>query len=46
MVVENDFTDEAYESSWSYMKHIQDNALWGHDRRTFHTELNKDKVTH
>ncbi|KAK6316034.1 hypothetical protein J4Q44_G00135580 [Coregonus suidteri] len=41
--VENDFTDEAYESSWSYMKHIQDNALWGHDRRTFHTELNKDK---
>uniref|UniRef100_A0A4W5QN99 Complement component C7 n=1 Tax=Hucho hucho TaxID=62062 RepID=A0A4W5QN99_9TELE len=43
VVVENDFTDEAYESSWSYMKHIQDNALWGHDRRTFHTELNKDK---
>uniref|UniRef100_A0AAZ3SNR4 Complement component C7 n=1 Tax=Oncorhynchus tshawytscha TaxID=74940 RepID=A0AAZ3SNR4_ONCTS len=43
VVVENDFSDEAYESSWSYMKHIQDNALWGHDRRTFHTELNKDK---
>ncbi|KAL0965428.1 hypothetical protein UPYG_G00281170 [Umbra pygmaea] len=41
--VQNDFTDETYESSWSYMKHIQDNALWGHDRRTFHTELNKDK---
>ncbi|XP_010876208.2 complement component C7 [Esox lucius] len=41
--VQNDFTDEAYDSTWSYMKHIQDNALWGHDRRTFHTELNKEK---
>ncbi|KAJ7988449.1 hypothetical protein DPEC_G00323660 [Dallia pectoralis] len=41
--VQNDFTDEAYDSSWSYMRHIQSDALWGHDRRTFHTELNKEK---
>uniref|UniRef100_A0A672JP95 Complement component C7 n=1 Tax=Salarias fasciatus TaxID=181472 RepID=A0A672JP95_SALFA len=37
--VDNDESDESYESAWSYMQHIQSNALFGHDRRTFHREL-------
>uniref|UniRef100_A0A3Q3KJ54 Complement component C7 n=1 Tax=Mastacembelus armatus TaxID=205130 RepID=A0A3Q3KJ54_9TELE len=37
--VDNDESDESYESSWSYMQHIQSNALLGHDRRTFHKEI-------
>uniref|UniRef100_A0A8C4NZI6 Complement component C7 n=1 Tax=Dicentrarchus labrax TaxID=13489 RepID=A0A8C4NZI6_DICLA len=42
--VDNDESDESYESSWSYMQHIQSNALVGHDRRTFHKELIDNKA--
>ncbi|XP_044030058.1 complement component 7b isoform X2 [Siniperca chuatsi] len=42
--VDNDESDESYESSWSYMQHIQSNALVGHDRRTFHKELTDNKA--
>lgn len=42
--VENEESDEAYNSSWSYMQHIQSNAVVGHDRRTFHKELTDKKV--
>ncbi|CAN9504778.1 unnamed protein product [Ophioblennius macclurei] len=42
--VDNDESDESYESSWSYMQHIQSNALFGHDRRTFHRELTDNKA--
>ncbi|XP_061655557.1 complement component 7b [Phyllopteryx taeniolatus] len=41
--VDNEESDESYESSWSYMQHIQANALVGHDRRTFHKELTETK---
>nr|XP_057920646.1 complement component 7b [Doryrhamphus excisus] len=41
--VDNEEIDESYESSWSYMQHIQANALMGHDRRTFHKELTETK---
>ncbi|XP_049460930.1 complement component 7b [Epinephelus fuscoguttatus] len=41
--VDNENIDESYESSWSYMQHIQSNALVGHDRRTFHNELTENK---
>ncbi|KAM7393266.1 hypothetical protein PAMA_008087 [Pampus argenteus] len=37
--VDNEESDESYESSWAYMQHIQANALFGHDRRSFHKEL-------
>uniref|UniRef100_A0A8D3CSR3 Complement component C7 n=1 Tax=Scophthalmus maximus TaxID=52904 RepID=A0A8D3CSR3_SCOMX len=37
--VDNEESDESYDSSWSYMQHMQSNALVGHDRRTFHKEL-------
>ncbi|XP_028273758.1 complement component C7 isoform X2 [Parambassis ranga] len=42
--VDNEESDESYESSWSYMQHIQSNALVGHDRRTFHKELTDNKA--
>ncbi|XP_042250342.1 complement component 7b [Thunnus maccoyii] len=42
--VDNDESDESYDSSWSYMQHIQANALVGHDRRTFHKELSETKA--
>ncbi|XP_051794585.1 complement component 7b [Acanthochromis polyacanthus] len=42
--VDNEESDESYESSWSYMQHIQSNALWGHDRRTFHKDLTENKA--
>ncbi|MEQ2169570.1 hypothetical protein GOODEAATRI_026488 [Goodea atripinnis] len=42
--VDNDESDESYESSWSYVQHIQSNALFGHDRRTFHKEVTNNKV--
>ncbi|XP_037122261.1 complement component 7b isoform X2 [Syngnathus acus] len=37
--VDNEESDESYESSWSYMQDIQVNSLVGHDRRSFHKEL-------
>ena len=44
--VENDFTDELYDSSWSYMKHFEkrNKIRGGHDHFTSHYELKKDKV--
>lgn len=45
VTVNNDESDESYESSWSYIQHIQANALVGHDRRTFHKEITESKVT-
>ncbi|KAM3874392.1 complement component C7-like [Diretmus argenteus] len=42
--VDNEESDESYESSWSYMQHMQSNALFGHDRRTFHKELTDNKA--
>lgn len=43
--VDNEESDESYDSSWSYMQHMQSNALVGHDRRTFHKELTEFQVT-
>lgn len=44
--VENDFTDEYYNSSWSYMRHEEErkNIRGGHDHKTFHNKLKQDKV--
>ncbi|XP_062414768.1 complement component 7b isoform X1 [Pungitius pungitius] len=44
VTVNNEESDESYESSWSYMQHIQANSLVGHDRRTFHKELTDNKA--
>ncbi|XP_029920788.1 complement component C7 [Myripristis murdjan] len=44
VTVNNEEADESYESSWSYMQHITSNALFGHDRRTFHKELTDNKA--
>ncbi|XP_060917376.1 complement component 7b [Labrus mixtus] len=44
VTVENEESDESYESSWSYMQHITANALFGHDRRTFHKQLTDNKA--
>uniref|UniRef100_A0A8C9VYK7 Complement component C7 n=1 Tax=Scleropages formosus TaxID=113540 RepID=A0A8C9VYK7_SCLFO len=44
--VDNDFSDEFYNSSWSYMKH-NDNREWfkgGHNYRIFHKELSNTKA--
>lgn len=43
--VDNDESDESYESAWAYVQHIQSNALMGHDRRSFHKEVTDNKVT-
>ncbi|XP_075993066.1 complement component C7-like [Genypterus blacodes] len=43
--VDNEASDESYDSSWSYVQHITSNALFGHDRRSFHKELS-DKKSH
>ncbi|XP_012732974.2 complement component 7b [Fundulus heteroclitus] len=42
--VNNEESDESYESSWSYAQHIQSNALIGHDRRSFHKEAADNKA--
>uniref|UniRef100_A0A3Q2PK64 Complement component C7 n=1 Tax=Fundulus heteroclitus TaxID=8078 RepID=A0A3Q2PK64_FUNHE len=42
--VNNEESDESYESSWSYVQHIQSNALIGHDRRSFHKEAADNKA--
>ena len=44
VTVDNEESDESYESSWSYVQHIQSNALFVHDRRSFHKELTENKV--
>lgn len=43
--MDNEESDESYESSWSYVQHIQSNAMVGHDRATFHKEVTDNKVT-
>ncbi|KAI3361942.1 hypothetical protein L3Q82_012291, partial [Scortum barcoo] len=43
--VNNEESDESYESSWSYTQHIQSNAFVGHDRRTFHKEITENKAS-
>ena len=42
--VDNEGSDESYESSWSYMLHVQENALFQHHRITFHEEVSEGKV--
>ncbi|KAI4879684.1 hypothetical protein NFI96_032018, partial [Prochilodus magdalenae] len=46
--IDNDFSDDFYNSSWSYMKHVEEryNIRGGHDHKTFHSELRKDKAYH
>ncbi|KAG7240860.1 hypothetical protein INR49_023434, partial [Caranx melampygus] len=44
VTVNNDESDESYENSWSYVQHIQSNALFEHDRRTFHREVTETKA--
>ncbi|CAL8387036.1 unnamed protein product [Boreogadus saida] len=42
--VDNEGSDESYESSWSYMLHVQENALFKHHRITFHEEVSEGKA--
>ncbi|XP_048022830.1 complement component 7b isoform X2 [Megalobrama amblycephala] len=46
--VENDFSEEYYDSSWSYMRHEEERKTirGGHDHKTFHNELKQDKTYH
>lgn len=46
MGVENDFTDEVYDSSWSYMKHVEKRHKLngGHDHYTSDYSFKKDQV--
>lgn len=46
MAVDSDFSDEFYNSAWSYTDHVEQryNIQGGHDHKTFHNELKKDKV--
>uniref|UniRef100_A0A3Q4BBL8 Complement component C7 n=1 Tax=Mola mola TaxID=94237 RepID=A0A3Q4BBL8_MOLML len=44
VTVNNEESDESFESSWSYMQHIQGNAFVGHDRRTFHKDVTESKA--
>ncbi|XP_033845004.1 complement component 7b [Periophthalmus magnuspinnatus] len=44
VAVNNEESDESYESSWSYMKHVQTNALFTNYKQTFHHELSENKA--
>lgn len=44
VTVNNEESDESFESSWSYMQNIQSSALWKHDRRKFQKEVAESKV--
>ncbi|XP_076836917.1 complement component C7-like [Brachyhypopomus gauderio] len=46
--VQDDFSEEFYNSSWSYIKHVEERyrIRGGHDHRTFHSELKRDKAYH
>lgn len=44
VTVNNEESDESFESSWSYMQHIQSSALWKYDRRKFQKEVTESKV--
>ncbi|KAI1900079.1 hypothetical protein AGOR_G00046340 [Albula goreensis] len=43
--IENDFSDEVFESSWSYVKHTENrqNSNEGHYYETFHDEVSKKR---
>lgn len=45
VTVNNEESDETYESTWEYMQHIQSDALWGRDRRSFRQQLTDNKVS-
>uniref|UniRef100_W5KNX8 Complement component C7 n=2 Tax=Astyanax mexicanus TaxID=7994 RepID=W5KNX8_ASTMX len=44
--IENDFSEDFYNSSWSYIQHHEERyrIRGGHDHRTFHSELKRDKA--
>ncbi|KAK7895738.1 hypothetical protein WMY93_021063 [Mugilogobius chulae] len=44
VTVDNEESDESYESSWSYMKHVQTKALFTNYKQTFHHELSENKA--
>lgn len=44
VTVNNDESDESYESSWSYMQHVQTKALFTNYKQTFHQELSENKA--
>ncbi|GAA6111298.1 complement component 7b isoform X1, partial [Tachysurus ichikawai] len=46
VAVDSDFSDEFYTSSWSYTDHVEQRykIQGGHDHKTFHNELKRDKV--
>lgn len=44
VTVNNDESDESFESSWSYMRHVQTKALFTNYKRTFHQELSENKA--
>ncbi|KAF7696950.1 complement component 7b [Silurus meridionalis] len=46
VAVDNDFSDEFYNSSWSYIEHVErrKKIRGGHDHKTFHKELKRNKA--
>lgn len=44
VTVNNEESDESFESSWSYMQSIESSALWGHDRRKFYKTVTESQV--
>lgn len=44
VTVNNEDSDESFESSWSYTQSIQSSALRGHDRRKFHKTVAESRV--
>ncbi|XP_017348512.1 complement component 7b [Ictalurus punctatus] len=46
VAVDNDFSEEFYNSSWSYIDHVEQRykIKGGHDHKTFHNELKRDKA--
>lgn len=44
VTVNNEESDESFESSWSYIQNIQSSALWGHDRRKFVKAVSESRV--
>lgn len=44
VTVNNDESDESFESSWSFMKHVDTKALFTNYKQTFHQELSENKA--
>uniref|UniRef100_A0A8C6WPJ5 Complement component C7 n=1 Tax=Neogobius melanostomus TaxID=47308 RepID=A0A8C6WPJ5_9GOBI len=44
VTVNNEESDESFESSWSYMQHVQTKALFTNYKHTFHQELSENKA--